>query len=137
MRAHRCYFARDGIQVRLTIEHAIMGSSLASDAVDPQQGLRVRLSAQGKSASLGMSQWFLMRGKVRSPIVAPAPIKLASAVSDCNAGGGAVASERCVKDVHISIPGADYEGFYYVILRRGATEVAVTAPVWVDPPSRP
>ena len=141
MRAHRCYFARDGIQVRLTIEHAIMGSSLASDAVDPQQGLRVRLSAQGKSASLGMSQWFLMRGKVRSPIVAPAPIKLASAVSDCNAGGGAVASERCVKDVHVSIPGAataaDYEGFYYVILRRGATEVAVTAPVWVDPPSRP
>ena len=140
MRAHRCYFARDGIQVRLTIEHAIMGSSLASDAVDPKQGLHIRLSAQGKSAIIGTSQWFLMRGKVRRPIVAPAPLSLASTVANCNAGGGAAASERCVKDVRVSIPGAttaaDYEGFYYVILRRGAMEVAVTAPVWVDPPAR-
>jgi hypothetical protein len=73
--------------------------------------------------------------------VAPAPLTLASTVSNCNAGQRAIASERCVKDVHVSIPGAtsaaDYEGFYYVILRRGGREVAVTAPVWVDPPSRP
>jgi hypothetical protein len=139
MRAHRCYWARDGIQLRLTIEGAIMGSSLSSDAVDPQQGLRVRLLAESKAATPGMTEWTLMRGRVRTPPVAPAPVSLASAVSACGAAEGAAASARCVKDLRVLLPGAkkaaDYEGFYYVILRRGNREVAVSAPIWIDPPA--
>jgi len=129
----------NGIQVRLTIQGTIMGSSLASSAVNPQQGIRVRVFARGVSAALGMNKWFLMKGKVQNPIVAPAQVPLASGVANCNPSGGAAATQLCVKDVHITLPGAataaDYEGFYYVIIRRGTTEVAVTAPVWVDPPS--
>ena len=139
MRAHRCYWAWDGIEVRFTIEHAIMGASLPSDAVDPERGLRVRLLADTRSARPGMTEWILMRGEVQRPPVAPARVSLASAVSACGNGGKA-APPRCVKDVRVSLPGAktaaDYEGFYYVVLRRGNQEVAVSAPFWVDPPAR-
>jgi hypothetical protein len=140
MRAHRCYWAVGGIQLRLTIENAIMGASLPSNAVDPQQGLRVRLLAETKSGSPTMSEWILMRGTVRTPPVAPARVSLASEVSACSAGAGAAASARCAKDVRVSLPGAktaaDYEGFYYVIVRRGIHELAVSAPIWIDPPAR-
>ena len=139
MRAHRCYWARDGIQLRLTIESAIMGSSLPSGAVDPEQGLRVRLHAETRTAKPAMAEWILMRGTVRTTPVAPEPVSLASAVSACSAAEGAAASARCVKDVRVRLPGAkkaaDYEGFYYVILRRGNREVAISAPIWVDPPA--
>ena len=85
-----------------------------------------------------MSEWILMRGEVRTPPVAPARVALATEVSAC--GAGAAPSARCAKDVRVSLPGAktaaDYEGFYYVILRRGNNELAVSAPVWVDPPAQ-
>jgi hypothetical protein len=67
-------------------------------------------------------------------------VSLASEVSACSAGAGAAASARCAKDVRVSLPGAktaaDYEGFYYVIVRRGIHELAVSAPIWIDPPAR-
>jgi hypothetical protein len=140
MRAHRCYWARDGIQLRFTLERAIMGASLPSDAVDPRQGLRVRLLAETKSARPALSEWILMHGTVRNPPVAPTRVRLSSEVSACGDAGAAAPSASCVKDVRVSLPGAkeaaDYEGFYYVILRRGGHEVAVSAPIWVDPPAR-
>jgi hypothetical protein len=136
MRAHRCYWARDGIELRFGLESAIMGAALPSGAVDPQQGLRVRMSAAVPSGAAGLAEWILMRGTVRSPPVAPSRVSLAGDASACGAGGAP--SPRCTKDLRVKLPNAkraaDYEGFYYVILRNGNREVAVSAPIWVDPP---
>jgi hypothetical protein len=130
MRAHRCYWAHDRIELRFGIESAIMGASLPSDAVDPEQGLRVRLSAAAPSAAAGVDEWILIRGTVRKPPVAPSRVSLAADAAACSGG--------CTKDLRVRLPNArraaDYEGFYYVVLRRGGTDVAVSAPIWIEPP---